>query len=451
MIKRRQFLFALSAGAGILGSGYYLSGQGKKKSTKKPNFLLIVSDDQGYGDSSCYKHPPEIETPSIDMLAKEGIRMTRGYASCPVCAPTRAGLMTGRYHQRFGFYDASDSRVGLPLKEITIADLLKKAGYVTGIFGKWHLGLTPAHNPVSRGFDEFYGFLGHGAHDYFKLGIKDTKQPIYRNKKPINDTGYLTHNLTREAVSFIKRHKDRPFFCYLPYNAVHKPMQALKDDIKKYKTSSKDRNIYLAMLKAMDEGVGKVLHTLKETGVDKNTIIIFFSDNGGAKGNASVNKPLRDYKHSVYEGGIRVPFIISWPGHLDKGKTCDEPVISIDAFTTICSAAGVALPDDRIMDGKDIIGFLKGKIKKPLHKALFFAYIHGKKRKKLEKWAIVKGQWKLLSDRKNKIELYDLDNDIAEKKDLARKKPELTNALKSEFQEWRDQMAPQLKRSKRKR
>ncbi len=421
MIKRRQFLFVLSAGAGVLGAGHYLSGQKKKDSEKKPNFVLIVSDDQGYGDSSCYKHPPEIKTPSIDMLAREGIRMTRGYASCPVCAPTRAGLMTGRYHQRFGFYTAGDSRAGMPLNEITIADLLKKAGYVSGVFGKWHLGLTPAHNPVNRGFDEFYGFLGHGAHDYFKLKIEDTvgnnAQPIYRNETPINDTGYLTHNLTREAVSFIKRHKDRPFFCYLPYNAVHSPMQALQDDIKKYKTEDKKRNIYLAMLKAMDEGVGKVIRTLKETGVDKNTIIIFFSDNGGARKNASVNKPLRDYKHSIYEGGIRVPFILSWPGHLTKGSVSDEPVISIDVLATICSAAGVALPDDRIMDGKDIIGFLQGKIKKPLHKALFFAYLHGKK-KKTEKWAIIKGQWKLHSNKGRKIVLYDPDDDIGESNDM---------------------------------
>jgi arylsulfatase A-like enzyme len=411
-----------------------------EKLPNKPNIVLIVSDDQGYADASCYDHPAEVSTPNIDRLAAEGVRLTDGYASAYVCAPTRAGLLTGRYQQRFGFYTGGDSRVGLPLSEVTVADLLKKEGYATGVVGKWHLGLEPQYRPLQRGFDEFYGFLGHGAHDYFKLQITDEYTSIYRNDKPINDTGYLTDNLALEAVSFIERHHKRPFFLYLPFNAVHWPLQAPDDYIKRFNTGDENRDIYLAMLTSMDEAIGQVLDALKRTGADGNTLVIFFSDNGGARKNFANNGVLRDYKQSVYEGGIRVPFIVRWPGNLPKAAVCSEPIISVDIVPTILSAAGVGLPGDRVYDGKDMLPVLRSETTEPLHRALF--WYDGS-----QQWAVRAGKWKLLS-RKGSLELYDLQADISEKHNLAVDRPDVLEELKEIYAQWRSQMGEQISKLK---
>ena len=445
VMARRDFLrSSLFAASGICLGGKLWPASADLKSTEQPNIVLIVSDDQGYADSSCYDHPKEVSTPNIDRLAAEGVRLTNGYASAYVCAPTRAGLLTGRYQQRFGFYAGPDSRVGLPLNEVTVADLLKKQGYATAVIGKWHVGIEPEYHPLKRGFDEFYGFLGHGAHDYFKLQITNEYNSIYRNDKPINDTGYLTDNLAREAVSFIERHQKKPFFLYLPFNAVHWPLQALQKYIKRFNTGDKNRDIYLAMLTSMDEAVGKVLDALKRTGADDNTLIIFFSDNGGARKNFANNGDLRDFKHSVYEGGIRVPFIVRLPGKLSKGTVCNEPVISLDVLPTICAAAGIELPSDRVYDGKDMLGILQGTTKGPLHKNLF--WYDGEKQ-----WAVREGKWKLLFNREGSLELYDLEADISEQNNLAKQRPEIVQSLQKTYTDWKNQMAPQLTKAKRER
>jgi len=434
---RRDFLKKC---AGVAG-GFILSSQTLAVRTgDRPNIVLIVSDDQGYADASCYNHPEPVSTPNVDRLAAEGVRLTDGYASAYVCAPTRAGLLTGRYQQRFGFYTGGDSRVGLPLSEVTVADLLKKEGYATGVVGKWHVGLEPEYRPLQRGFDEFYGFLGHGAHDYFKLQITDEYTSIYRNDKPINDTGYLTDNLAREAVSFIERHRRRPFFLYLPFNAVHWPLQAPDDYVKRFNTGDENRDIYLAMLTSMDEAIGQVLDALKRTGADGNTLVIFFSDNGGAKKNFANNGVLRDYKQTVYEGGIRVPFIVRWPGKLPKAAVCSEPVISTDIMPTILSAAGVELPGDRVYDGKDMLAALRGETKEPLHKALFWC--DGS-----DQWAVRAGKWKLLS-RKGSLELYDLEADISEKHNLAAQRPGVVEEMEGIYAQWRSQMGEQISKLK---
>jgi arylsulfatase A-like enzyme len=436
---RRDFLKkCVAVGTG----GFILSNRVLKAGIRsQPNVLLIVSDDQGYADASCYDHPQEVSTPNIDRLAAEGVRLTDGYASAYVCAPTRAGLLTGRYQQRFGFYTGGDSRVGLPLSEVTVADLLKKEGFATGVVGKWHLGLEPEYRPLQRGFDEFYGFLGHGAHDYFKLQITNEHNSIYRNDKLINDTGYLTDKLACEAVSFIERHRRRPFFLYLPFNAVHWPLQAPDDYIRRFNTGDKNRDIYLAMLTSMDEAIGKVLDALKRTGADSNTLIIFFSDNGGARKNCANNGILRDYKQSVYEGGIRVPFIVSWPGKLPKAAVCSEPVISVDIVPTILSATGVGLPSDRIYDGKDMLAVLRGEAEGPLHEALF--WYDGSRQ-----WAVRAAKWKLLS-RKGSLELYDLQADIGEKHNLAAARREVVEELKGIYAKWRSQMGEQISKQRK--
>jgi arylsulfatase A-like enzyme len=432
------------AASGLCFTKKILSARASQKSESRPNIVLIVSDDQGYADLSCYNHPKEVATPNIDRLVAEGVRLTNGYASAYVCAPTRAGLLTGRYQQRFGFYAAGDSRIGLPLSEVTLADMLRKQGYATAVIGKWHVGIEPQYHPLKRGFDEFYGFLGHGAHDYFNLKITDEYNSIYRNDRRINDTGYLTDNLAHESVSFIERHQNQPFFLYLPFNAVHWPLQALQKYIKRFNTGDKNRDIYLAMLTSMDEAIGKVLDALRRTDANDNTLIIFFSDNGGARKNFANNGALRDFKQSVYEGGIRVPFIVRWPGKLPKGTVCNEPVISLDSFPTICAAVGVGLPNNRVYDGKNMLPILRGRTKGPLHKNLFWD-------DGVKQWAVREGKWKLLFNREGSLELYDLESDISEKNNLVKQKPEIVQRLQQTYTKWKNQMAPQLMKTARTR
>ena len=410
-----------------------------------PNLVLIVSDDQGYADISCYPHPAEVSTPNLDRLAASGVRLTNGYASCPVCAPTRAGILTGRYQQRFGFYTAADSRAGLPLTEVTLPELLRDAGYATGVFGKWHLGYTPPYRPLERGFDTFYGFLGHGGHDYFDLSITDEIRSIYRDRAPIDDSGYLTRNITREAVAFIEENRDRPFFAYVPYNAVHNPIQAPEDYIRRFSNADPKRNTYLAMLAIMDEGVGEILDALDRFDLAAETLVMFLSDNGGARGTTAVNGALRDYKHSVYEGGIRVPFLVRWPGRIPPGTVSDEPVISIDAFATVLAAAGVTAPPDRVIDSRDILPAIIGSAEGPLHEALYWNWI-GKGSD--NGWAIRKGRWKLLND-KDAVELYDLEADLSESRDLADDEPAVVRELLASYRAWQQGIVPRIRRDRR--
>lgn len=409
-----------------------------------PNVVLIVSDDQGYADISCYPHPDEVRTPNLDRIAREGVRMTSGYASCPVCAPTRAGLLTGRYHQRFGFYTAADSRAGLPRTETTLAEVLGDHGYATGVFGKWHLGYALPYRPLERGFDTFYGFLGHGGHDYFDLAISDDVRSIYRNRSPIDDSGYLTRNITKEAIAFIEQNRDRPLFAYVPYNAVHNPLQAPQDYVRRYSSPDPQRNTYLAMLAIMDEGVGAILDTLDRLDLSDNTLVVFLSDNGGARGTTANNGALRNFKHSVYEGGLRVPFLVRWPERIPAGTVSDEPVISIDVFSTVLAAAGIEPPDELQLDSRDMLPALAGPLDRPLHEALYWNWID---KDSDTGWAIRKGRWKLLAD-KGGIELYDLEADIGETRNLASNQPTIVQTLLAEYKNWQSQLRPRIRRQR---
>ena len=432
----------------LLGNIVVVSAQSETNSSR-PNIVIIVSDDQGNADAGYQRQPAQVSTPSLDKLAADGIVFTNGYASAYVCAPTRAGLLTGRYQQRFGFYRAVDSRQGMPLSEITLADVLKKEGYQTGAFGKWHLGLTKAYHPGSRGFEEFYGFLGHGAHDYFDLSIQedpdDFHHAIYRNFTAISDTGYLTDNLGREACAFIKAraNKENPFFLYLPFNAVHSPLQAPENDIKMFNTGDPKRDIQLAMIHRMDLAVGAVIETLQEEGVYENTIIFYFSDNGGARKNKANNLPLRDFKQSVYEGGLRVPFVMSWPQELTP-SVCSEPVISLDIMPTICAALNINLPSDRIYDGRNMLPAVRQELDGPLHGQLYF---DGND----DTWAVREGKWKLISSKKNELELYNLEDDLSEQSNLLSEYPEKVATLKSKYLKWRKAMAMPMSKSKEKK
>ena len=409
-----------------------------------PNVVLIVSDDQGYADISCYAHPDEIHTPNLDRIAHEGARMTSGYASCPVCAPTRAGLLTGRYHQRFGFYTAADSRAGLPRSETTLAEILGGHGYATGVFGKWHLGYAPPYRPLERGFDTFYGFLGHGGHDYFDLAISDDIRSIHRNRSAIEDTGYLTRNITKEAIAFIEENRGKPLFAYVPYNAVHNPLQAPQDYVGRYSSPDPQRNTYLAMLAIMDEGVGAILDTLDRLDLSDNTLVIFLSDNGGARGTTANNGALRNFKHSVYEGGLRVPFLLRWPEKIPAGTVSDEPVISIDVFATVLAAAGIEPPAELQLDSRDMLPALVGRLDQPLHEALFWNWID---KDSENGWAIRKGRWKLLAD-KGGMELYDLEADIGESRNQASNQPTTVQLLLAEYKNWQSQLRPRIRRQR---
>ncbi len=403
--------------------------------TKKPNIIFIVGDDMGYADVG-FQGCKDIPTPHLDALAKSGAKFTNGYVTGPYCSPTRAGLLTGRYQTRFGheFNPGAGAKMGLPLSESTIADRLKAVGYRTALVGKWHLGTDERH-PQKRGFDDFFGFLG-GAHDYFKL------DGILRGNEPVKEKAYLTDAFGREAVAFIDANKAKPFFLYLAFNAVHTPMQADDPRLKKF-ASIKDekRRTYAAMMSAMDDAIGNVIKKLADEKLTENTLITFISDNGGPtmKGtttNASINTPLRGSKRSTLEGGVRVPFLVSWPAQVKAGTTDDRPVIQLDLHATALAAAGITPKADWKLDGVDLIPYLTGKEKGQPHEALFWRF--GKQ------MAVRKGDWKLVrydlatedASGISATKLYNLKDDIGEATDLAAKHPEKVKELQADWDTW---------------
>jgi arylsulfatase A-like enzyme len=348
--------------------------------------------------------------------------------------------MTGRYQQRFGIYTAGEGGSGVPLDEVFIPQRLKPAGYVSGALGKWHLGLTEEYHAMNRGFDEFYGFMGRGAHPYFDHS--DMDHPIYRGLKPIKEEGYLTTRITEEAVSFINRHKEEPFFLYVAYNAVHSPPEAPDEDIKNV-TGNKKRDTLMAMIKHLDLGVGEIVSSLKKHNIFENTLLIFLTDNGGSKTMSANNAPLRGFKQMDYEGGVHVPFIVSWPAQLKGGKKCEVPMWSIDLFATALDAAGLPMPKGKALDGKSILPALRGETEK-LHDEFYWSSAGEK-----GKWAIRSGNWKLVAEKK-RIELYNLKKDLSETTDLAAKYPKVVSELTAKYNAWLDEMAdPMSKQPKR--
>jgi arylsulfatase A-like enzyme len=356
--------------------------------------------------------------------------------SGPYCSPTRAGLLTGRYQTRFGheFNPGNGPDHGLPLTETTMADRLKAVGYRTALVGKWHLGGGTRH-PQKRGFDEFFGFLG-GAHDYFN------PTGVLRGTDPAGDNTYLTDALAREAVGFIDRNKDRPFFLYLAFNAVHTPMQADDPRLKKFAgITDPKRRTYAAMMAAMDDAVGRVTQKLKDEKLTERTLVAFLSDNGGPtmKGttiNASVNTPLRGSKRTTLEGGIRVPFFLSWPGRVSAGGTDERPVIQLDLLPTALAAAGVGVKPEWKLEGVDLVPYLTGKDRSVPHDALYWRL--GRQT------AIRKGDWKLVrydltvEDRSgiSAAKLYSLKDDLGEVTDLAPTYPDRVKELQAAWDVW---------------
>ena len=406
---------------------------------EKPNVIVILADDLGYADVG-FNGCKDISTPNIDSLAAHGVRCTNGYVSHPFCSPTRAGLITGRYQQRFGHENnpawlPEDSKVGLPLTQVTLPQMLKDAGYVTGAIGKWHLGAAPCSHPNRRGFAEYFGFLG-GGHMYLpntKGGVEYTI-PLSRNSESLELQDYMTDVLSREAAAFIGRHKAKPFYLYVAYNAVHTPLQAPEKYLNRFPgISDERRRTYAAMTSAMDDGVGLVLNALREHELERNTLVFFFSDNGGPPPTVAPtnNEPLRGHKGAVFEGGIRVPFVVQWRGRLPEHTVYDEPVISLDVFPTAAALAGAKLPGGLKLDGVNIVPHLAGEAKQPAHPVLHWRTGGG------ATWAIREGRYKLLQAAKDAApQLYDLQSDIGESKDIAPEKPELVAKLKQGHEAW---------------
>jgi arylsulfatase A-like enzyme len=403
----------------------------------RPNVIVIVADDQGYGDLG-FQGGRDIPTPHIDSLAANGVRCTNGYVSGPYCSPTRAGLLTGRYQQRFGHEfnpgpakDAGDD-VGLSLKEVTLADRLKGAGYATGMVGKWHLGYAAKFHPLQRGFTEYFGFLG-GAHSYLDFQ-EDKFNPILRGTEPVDEKAYLTDTFGREAVAYIDRHQREPFFLYLTFNAVHTPMQATEKYLERFsQISDERRRTYAAMTAAMDDAIGLVLGKLRQTNIEQNTLIFYISDNGGPPVNGSNNHPLRGYKAQTLEGGVRVPFVVQWKGRLPAGKTYEAPVIQLDIHPTVLAAAGVTLPSDAKIDGVNLLPYLAGQDRKEPHDALYWRFG--------AQMAIRQGNWKLVKHAGGEAqELYDLAADIGESKDLAAKELAKVKELNAKWDAWNSEL-----------
>ena len=436
-MMRRMFLTAWGYGALLTGAAAPALAQDAplQQPARKPNVVLIVADDLGYADVGCQGQSKDVRTPHIDSIAQNGVRFTNGYVSGPVCSPTRAGLLTGRYQQRFGFEanprQDSHHLFGMPADEVLLPEVLKKAGYATGMVGKWHLGSREGMEPHRRGFDEFFGFLG-GAHRYVNNEKPDAG--IQRNETPVGEKEYLTDAFTREAVAFVERHKGEPFFLYLPYNAPHSPMQAPEKYLSRF-PDEKDpkRRTFLAMMAAVDDGVGQVLGELREHKLEENTLVIFFSDNGGpTPGNASLNTPLRGRKGETLEGGVRVPFLAQWKGRLPAGRVEDRMAMQFDWFQTIVAAAGAELPKDRELDGVDLMPYLAGGKDGAIHESLFWRF--GPRR------AVRSGDFKLQWNGEETPRLYDLSKDPGESNDLATAQPQVAEQLLAKYTAWDAEM-----------
>jgi arylsulfatase A-like enzyme len=406
----------------------------------KPNVLLIVSDDQGYADTG-FNGCKDIPTPHLDRLAKSGVRCTSGYVTHAFCSPTRAALMTGRYQQRFGHeynpvYDPLDAKEGLPLTEKLLPEFLREAGYVTGWIGKWHLGSSPAHTPPRRGFQETLGFIG-GGHQYlnWKANERQYTLPIERHGRPVEITNHLTTALGEEAAAFVKRHAGEAWFLYLAFNAPHGPLQPTPERRARFaQITDPKRAQYAAQVSLLDDAVGETLDAVRRSGQETRTLVFFFSDNGGPQVTAASNQPLRGYKGQVYEGGVRVPFVVSWPGRLPSGKDYAHPVSSLDVFATALACAGVPMPVNRPYDGVNLVPYLADEVTGAPHHRLFWRTGGD------QQWALREGNWKLVRLPNKPDELYDLAQDIGEARNLAPEKPEVVRQLAAALEAWNKEL-----------
>ncbi len=431
-------------------------------SPSRPNVLLIVSDDQGYHDLGCYG-ATDVRTPNLDRLAAGGIRLTSFYVSWPACTPSRASLLTGRYPQRCGTYDmmrndavdydhryapdeyavSPEMILGTDEREVFLSDLLGEHGYANGCFGKWDGGQLKRFLPLQRGFDEFYGFANTGI-DYFtheRYGVPSMRRG---NELTTQDKGtYATDLFRREAMRFLKAHRDRPFFLYVPFNAPHVAssldpdirgtVQAPPQYLDQYPPGQTQREQrrrgYLAALACMDDGIGQLLDLLDQYELAPNTLVVFLSDNGGGTG--ADNSPLRGGKSQMFEGGIRVPCLVRWPAQLAAGTTCDEFLTALELFPTLAAAVGATLPSEIIYDGFDMLPVLQGKQSSPRAEMFW---------ERRSDHAARVGRWKWVVSRRGSG-LFDLSTDLGERRDLTAEKPEVLEMIEARFANWKREMA----------
>jgi arylsulfatase A-like enzyme len=406
----------------------------------KPNILIILSDDQGYADAG-YLGGKDVLTPHLDRLAAAGVRCTNGYSSHPFCSPTRAGLMTGRYQARFGHennpvYDPLDTKEGLPTSEKLLPLYFQSAGYLTAWIGKWHLGSSYEHTPWQRGFQHTFGFIG-GGHRF--LGWQPNERqytlPLIRQGRITQEVPkHLTTAFGEEAASFIRSDKTKPWMMYLAFNAPHTPHEPTAEKLEKFAhIKDEKRRRVVAQLSLLDDAIGVVQEALQSTGQHNRTFIFFIGDNGGAVQSGANNGNLRDQKGSVYEGGIRVPFIVSWPSNSHPGKTFDDPVISFDVFATVLAASGQTMPTDKKYDAVDLMPYLTGSQKGVPHERLFW-------RNARKGQAVREGKWKLVRPPNQPVELYDLSQDPSESKNLADQEPDVTKRLATAIDTWQSEL-----------
>lgn len=441
----------------LLGSCLITSIQAVSQNQEKipPNVIIVLVDDLGYADVG-FNGCKDIPTPNIDRIANEGVKFTNGYVSYAVCGPSRAGLITGRYQGRFGFrrnplFTPNDPEMGLPLSEETLASALKKVDYKTIAIGKWHLGAHHTLHPLKRGFDDFYGFLS-GGHRYFpeewtladeyeaRSQFDGYRTKLLRNHERVEETEYLTDALSREAVNYIEKYQNEPFFMYLAYNAPHTPLQATPKYLERFDhIENKRRKTYAAMVSAVDDGVGAILEKLAELDLKENTMIWFLSDNGGPEPkNSSDNGALRGKKGDVFEGGIRVPFAVSWPAALPKGKVYEQPIISLDIFATAIENAGKPIRTKNKIDGKNLQPFINGDKETQPHDWLFWYKFDQ------DIFALRQGNMKLINYQKQGEMLFDLTEDISETKNVKEDYPQAHDKLQTQFQQIKTEMKPPI-------
>ena len=404
---------------------------------RKPNVIVILLDDAGFVDFG-FMGSQDLDTPNIDRLAESGVIFTDAHVSATVCAPSRAGLLTGKYQQRFGFEanhtgDEVSGDIGLSDDVLTMADVFKQHDYKTIAIGKWHLGETASDHPNQRGFDEFFGFLA-GGRSYFPMENPSPTHALQHNGKRVEFTGYLTDVFGDRSVGFVEAHKDQPFFMYLAYNAVHTPMHAKEDDLKKYKNHP--RQHLAAMTWSLDENIGKLRHALEVHGLLDNTLIYFLSDNGGANNNDAFNGDLKGWKGNKFEGGHRVPFVVSWPHRITANQKFDGLTSSLDIFSTSMAAAGIPKQEDLLLDGVNLLPYLEGGMNGDPHEDLYW--------RKLEESAARVGDFKLIHLDGYGSVLYNLENDLGETRNLMNNDPEAFSMLSDRLSQWEDQLMEPL-------
>lgn len=448
-LTRRKFMGGIASGAGLFLTGLeHASGTQRAPVSARPNIIFILADDLGWGDLSCYGRP-DYRTPNLDRLAAQGTRLTDAYSASAVCTPTRCGFITGRYPARtkIGLIEplpTNNHSVGLDPGHPTIASLLKQAGYETALIGKWHLGFRPEWGPNAHGFEEFFGVLS-GAVDYHLhktgFGLPD----LYENLKPVERNGYLTDLLTDRAVSYIRRRRTAPFYLSLHYTAPHWPWQDRKGGEKITFTDKTiepvtlgvggSLKLYAEMMRSLDEGIGRVIDAVKAAGIERRTLVIFTSDNGGER--FSYQWPFSGEKGELLEGGIRVPAIVRWPGVVPANRVTNQMAISMDWTATILAAGKAKAADNYPLDGIDLVPVIRGA--SPTHDRTFFWRIYSQD-------AVRQGKWKYYRNGERRW-LFDLSVDQHERADFSKQKPEVLERLAAEFSNWNQQMLPRIERS----